>query len=638
MKLKILFAVISIFVVEVLFSFYINRAKELAVHDFLNARLLSLQVAKKAILNTYSSVNKKYYYDVLHNEDVINLLRKIKYTQNKKEIALLRGKLYRLLYKEYDLLKELGVRQFHFHTYDGRSLLRFHMPYLNGDSLVGVRQSIDFVMKTHKPFAGFEGGRVYSGFRYVFPILDGSDYLGSVEFSMKFDTVAKDLQQILPSLGYEFIVKKSESYDRAFSQYRSLFKMSDFGDQYFSEDSFVLHGKALVQDKKIIQIITQKVKQSHCFKENFAQNRSFVSHLIYNNQGYSVLFLNIEDNDKKHIGYIISFEKSPEVLTIDKQYNKIFFMGSFVLVLVLVLIIVLIIQFNKVQTESQKLQKFIDIQDAIVVLTDGEHFYYANRSFLEFFGYSSLEEFLKDHNCICEFFIENSSFFSLKDVKEDEAHWVESLLKLPGRKRIVSMIDHTITPHAFSVSIGHYDESKYVVSFSDISDTMEEKIQIQNQMLRDQLTNAYNRLYFDENIERLVNIHKAKGKYTGIIFFDIDHFKNVNDTYGHDVGDSVLTDVVSTVKNHIRQSDKLIRWGGEEFIIVVPIHTFEELYNIAEHLRKAIAQHHFNIVEHITCSFGISMYDENEDPLINVKKADEKLYKAKENGRNRVEK
>jgi len=93
--------------------------------------------------------------------------------------------------------------------------------------------------------------------------------------------------------------------------------------------------------------------------------------------------------------------------------------------------------------------------------------------------------------------------------------------------------------------------------------------------------------------------------------------------------------LVQIVKHHIRQDDKLIRWGGEEFIVIAPVNSINELYRIAEHLRVSIAEYEFKNIKHLTCSFGIEIYD-YKNILKTIKKSDEKLYKAKESGRNRV--
>lgn len=286
---------------------------------------------------------------------------------------------------------------------------------------------------------------------------------------------------------------------------------------------------------------------------------------------------------------------------------------------------------------QRKLQKFIDAQSSIVILTDGKSLKFANKTFLEFFGYRDVDHFKEYYSCICDRFIKHGNFFHLDSVKGNKSHWIESLLNLSGRARIVSMSNKNSNICAFSVSINSYEESDYILTFTDISDTILEKQELTKAATVDILTGVYNRIYFSKFIDSILEEHKKVHMQTGIIFFDVDYFKRVNDKYGHDVGDYVLSNIVSLVKKHTRDSDKIVRWGGEEFLIIVQIEKDIDLYKIAEYLRSIIEQHNFKDVGTITCSFGCSIHNIDNNISDTIKEADEKLYNAKSVGRNRVE-
>ena len=289
------------------------------------------------------------------------------------------------------------------------------------------------------------------------------------------------------------------------------------------------------------------------------------------------------------------------------------------------------------QKNKDKLQKFVDTQNSIVVLTDGKTLKFANKTFLEFFGYEDLERFKERYNCICERFVEHGNFFHLGKVKENEENWIESLLNLSGRQRVVSMLNEESSAHAFSVSINSYEKDDYVVTFTDVSDSMVEKLELTKEATIDALTGLYNRVYFAKYVNKILEKRHSRNVGSGVIFFDIDHFKKVNDAYGHDVGDYVLNKVASLVKKHTRAHDKIIRWGGEEFIIICETNQKSALKEMSEHLREAIEDYHFKDVGALTCSFGCALHDERRKILDTIKEADEKLYVAKNSGRNRVE-
>lgn len=153
----------------------------------------------------------------------------------------------------------------------------------------------------------------------------------------------------------------------------------------------------------------------------------------------------------------------------------------------------------------------------------------------------------------------------------------------------------------------------------------------------DGLTGLYNRRKLDQTIDyELARLGRYGGEFS-LILLDIDHFKGVNDTYGHDVGDRVLIRFASLISSNIRQTDLVGRWGGEEFLILCPNLSLEAGVQLADKLRRLIEDHDFSPVASITSSFGVVAYQPSETANHLVKRVDDCLYKAKEKGRNRVE-
>ena len=152
----------------------------------------------------------------------------------------------------------------------------------------------------------------------------------------------------------------------------------------------------------------------------------------------------------------------------------------------------------------------------------------------------------------------------------------------------------------------------------------------------DDLTKIYNRYYFFNIFNQQLEKLKSDKITFSLIMFDLDHFKNVNDTYGHDVGDYVLNETCRVVEKDLRENDTFARIGGEEFLILLPNTNIEDAFYIAQRIRQNIEQHKFKDIPKLTISLGVA---EANEPILStelLKKVDLALYKAKKEGRNRV--
>jgi polar amino acid transport system substrate-binding protein len=153
----------------------------------------------------------------------------------------------------------------------------------------------------------------------------------------------------------------------------------------------------------------------------------------------------------------------------------------------------------------------------------------------------------------------------------------------------------------------------------------------------DKLTSIYNRHKIDLSLREQIEVAQRYERTFGVIFFDIDHFKDINDKYGHKVGDMVLVELSRLVSKVIRKSDLFGRWGGEEFLIILPETSKDESVKLAQKLREIIQKHDFEKIGKLTCSFGVTSYRLNDSSDSIIKRVDKELYKAKNRGRNRVE-
>ncbi|WGY45363.1 sensor domain-containing diguanylate cyclase [Vibrio sp. ABG19] len=158
--------------------------------------------------------------------------------------------------------------------------------------------------------------------------------------------------------------------------------------------------------------------------------------------------------------------------------------------------------------------------------------------------------------------------------------------------------------------------------------------QLQNDTLTDPMTGLLNRRGLEKAVDRLCGQHTP----FAVLALDVDYFKRVNDTFGHDVGDELLKSVAQMIKKQARDNDVVCRAGGEEFIAFLTKTDVNQAFNSAERIRKAIENYPFDTVGQVTISIGVSYWDSAGEPINAIlKNADDALYQAKHNGRNRTE-
>jgi two-component system cell cycle response regulator len=174
------------------------------------------------------------------------------------------------------------------------------------------------------------------------------------------------------------------------------------------------------------------------------------------------------------------------------------------------------------------------------------------------------------------------------------------------------------------------------------TERLRDNVQLSIEMaITDALTGLYNRRYMETHVGTLVDQANSRGKPLSVLILDIDYFKSINDTHGHDAGDDVLQDFAIRIRKSIRGIDLACRYGGEEFVVVMPETDMAVATMVAERLRRRIASEPFPIQKgarmiEVTISIGIAALGPNDDAAAVIKRADLALYRAKRDGRNRV--
>lgn len=193
--------------------------------------------------------------------------------------------------------------------------------------------------------------------------------------------------------------------------------------------------------------------------------------------------------------------------------------------------------------------------------------------------------------------------------------------------------EQTITP----VKTRDGTITHYVATGKDITKRVEMEHELQRLATTDKLTGINNRLRFEQLLEHELERGERYRRRLSLIMFDIDHFKIVNDTHGHEAGDHVLQELSRVVEEKLRSSDVFARWGGEEFMVLTPETDIQGATELAERLRSAIAEHDFGKPGPISASFGVAACQNDDTVRSLARRADKALYRAKDKGRNRVE-
>ena len=242
-------------------------------------------------------------------------------------------------------------------------------------------------------------------------------------------------------------------------------------------------------------------------------------------------------------------------------------------------------------------------------------------------GYTKEELIGKQHNIFRHKDMLNSTFKDMWETILSGKEWRGNIKNL-NKDGSYYWADSKITPI--------FNKNGSIKGFNALRFDITDRIKLKELSVTDKLTQVSNRLHLDTNYTNEMKRAKRYGTIFSTIIIDIDFFKKVNDTFGHQIGDDVLVKIAQILQKNIREMDILGRWGGEEFLIICPETTIEHAKTLAEKIRVKIEEYDFSIDHPITCSFGVSQYNKNDEKEDTFKRADKALYRAKESGRNKV--
>jgi two-component system, cell cycle response regulator len=293
---------------------------------------------------------------------------------------------------------------------------------------------------------------------------------------------------------------------------------------------------------------------------------------------------------------------------------------------------------SKIEKEICKIKSILDAQDNIIIVTNKENITNVNKKFLHFFGINDFDKFLKTKKNIFDFFIEEFGFITKNQIIKQES-WLRYIKDLPEVDRIVKIKNYLHEEKIFTINVDYYEDKEhyYVFSLTDITQIKEKSNLLEYQASHDKLTGLFNRNKFDEFYIKEVKRSKRYNTNLSVIIFDIDDFKMINDTYGHQIGDVVLKEISQIMSMHIREQDIAVRWGGEEFLILLPHTNIDGAATVANKIKTNIEEYDFTELNlKITASFGVSELGTDDTDESLILRTDKFLYEAKNSGKNKV--
>lgn len=503
-------------------------------------------------------------------------------------------KLYKLIEPRYNELKKENPNfiNMHFHTKNNHSFLRMHKKNKSGDDLSSFRKIVVDVNKQKRSLYGFENGKFGYFYRIIIPVLDKNEHIGSVEFGLTLNYFIENLKRLIPNTKFgllfldskqnKLIADEDDFFKNSLKQLKST---KEYHTVQKNKKLFLLSDKITIKDyngKDAIKILfAQDVTE---YKKEFINDFLFL--LFLGGFTYTISFIIINTAFKEYI--------------------------------------------RSIKQQSKKLEEYNNIIDKYVIVSSTDlngNITYASSAFCKISGYSKDELEGKPHNLIRHPDMSSSTFANMWKTIKNQMIWKGEVknLKKNGDYYWVKAIISPI-----------YDENGDTKGYTAIRNDITSKKLIEEISQKDKLTQIYNRLKLDETLELEIARANRYGMNFSIILLDIDKFKSVNDTYGHQAGDSVLVQMAQILSKNIRNTDLVGRWGGEEFLIICPNTTGNQCKILAENLRKKIENFEFDIVKNITSSFGVSEYIFKEKDSNLLKRCDDALYEAKKSGRNQV--
>ncbi|WP_320055827.1 diguanylate cyclase [Desulfuromonas thiophila] len=624
------------------------------LNNQMQQRLRGQQAVISCASGTYQLLAQTLFEEAIQQEEILSLIHDMVTTEEAERRNLLRGWLFRKLDPLYQRVRQQRIRQLHFHYPDGRSLLRFHAPQLADDSLDGVRPSVLLANRQLRAVHGYESGRIFHGFRHVYPLFYADQHIGSVELSTSFLQIQQEMHQLTENqqTRLAFVLYKPEMWDKLFPSLQPYYQTTPLSPDYvveFEQLSSIACDKGSLTDPLVWRLLKRLGDQASAHT-HLRQQQSFILPLWHQGQPFSVAFHAIQNTLGKHAGYIVAATPEPffRQLRIDSITTAS--LASLLLLMALLLRLRFLAGRRQQQRSSQLLQMVSDSIACGLFTADPEcRITYVNETAAQLLGQEPAQLIGRIAHEI--FHLDNET---------DEPCCFDTLLQKKGIARSDTIIALHSQGHRFPVEMicsPLHDGNKQIGTsniFLDISTRRRQEQQLlatqqqleqanrELQLLarRDGLTGIANRRSFDEALDSLWRQAARNRQPLSLLMIDIDHFKVYNDRFGHPQGDRCLQEIARLLQQCcLRPADLVCRYGGEEFAILLPETRENDALQVARRIQQQLRQralpHPTSPSGYLSLSIGLCcLVPEPQhcyQELIDC--ADHRLYQAKAAGR-----
>jgi diguanylate cyclase (GGDEF)-like protein/PAS domain S-box-containing protein len=561
---------------------------------------INFEKTKNSYLKNIEIHLKKYYLKTI-NEFVDDAILEAVFLKDRELLLALTKQKYETL-----ITTDSYIKQVHFHQSDGITLLRLHQSDKFDDNIALLRDMPRTIHKEQKELFGFELGIHGLSYRVLIPLFYQNNYIGALEFGVSPQKILDIVSYILDIDGMLFLKGESLEKKSSIVQYKSA------------------------KNKQLLDLLPESKKYEEILNQDIYKDDKL----------YALYSFNIVGYDKNNVGKFVFFSDLSKDYQSYLSYSKkiIFYFILSLIVTMIVINYTFNIFIKTLENAYNKIKRYADLVNKNVIISstdlDGK-ITFVSDALIETCGYTKDELLGQNHNIMKHSDTKKELHNDLwKTITEDKIYNGE----LKNRKKDGGhfWVKVSISPD--------YNEKGEKIGYTAIKENITDKKIIEEISITDGLTNIYNRRHFNEIFPKLINSSRRKGELISFLLMDIDYFKQYNDNYGHQMGDNVLISFAACLKNSIKRADDYaFRLGGEEFGVIFKCETKEKALEFANRLRQNIEDLHIihafsSTSQFITASIGLVCKNANDISDMDeiYKEADDLLYKAKEDGKNRV--